>query len=320
MTQTASGSFASMHFFIIIYFFLLLFGCPCCCHLRHLCVRVRACAQTLKGTGGDIIVAEEAAYMDLRVFFEVIVPLLEMEQTSLICISTILESFNFYSRLLDLSDGDGNSLFETLRFELICEACKASDAPEKCTHMLHLVPRWQSADRHKRLKLVMAGESLLLCCVLALAHVGLAAVGQLVQCLAVVVLAKKKRVAAPACVEHRRRAGHVAHGILVHEHDWCLDAGEESCITLAGMVPIVVVRVERTHTHVHCWLPRLPLRDTLVYWLRVERIGTVAESVPPGARWVCVPHNKRTQSLRDLLCRLVGCSVVSPRERVRPIV
>tara|TARA_Y100000389_G_C16955928_1_gene268735 strand:- start:53 stop:394 length:342 start_codon:yes stop_codon:yes gene_type:complete len=96
--------------------------------------------------------------MDLRVFFEVIVPLLEMEQTSLICISTILESFNFYSRLLDLRDTEGNSLFETLRFELICEACKASDHPEKCTHMLHLVPRWQSADRHKRLKMVMAGE------------------------------------------------------------------------------------------------------------------------------------------------------------------
>ena len=96
--------------------------------------------------------------MDLRVFYEVIVPLLEMERTSLICISTILESFNFYSRLLDLKDGDGNSLFETLRFELICEACRASDNPEKCTHMLHLVPRWQSADRHKRLKIMMAGE------------------------------------------------------------------------------------------------------------------------------------------------------------------
>jgi hypothetical protein len=107
-------------------------------------------------------VAEEAAYMDLRVFFEVIVPLLEMERTSLICISTILESFNFYSKLLDLRDPDGNQLFETLRFELICEACKASDTPEKCTHMLHLVPRWQSAERHKRIKMVMAGEFLLL--------------------------------------------------------------------------------------------------------------------------------------------------------------
>ena len=103
--------------------------------------------------------------MDLRVFFEVIVPLLEMERTSLICISTILESFNFYSKLLDLRDTEGNPLFETLRFELICEACKASDTPEKCTHMLHLVPRWQSAERHKRIKMVMAGESLIEACV-----------------------------------------------------------------------------------------------------------------------------------------------------------
>lgn len=134
-----------------------------------MCVCVR---QTLKGTGGDIIVAEEAAYMDLRVFFEVIVPLLEMERTSLICISTILESFNFYSKLLDLRDPDGNQLFETLRFELICEACKASDTPEKCTHMLHLVPRWQSAERHKRIKMVMAGECLLLLRIVVVVCVG----------------------------------------------------------------------------------------------------------------------------------------------------
>ena len=37
--------------------------------------------------------------MDTAVFYEVVVPLLELDNTALICISTILDSFNFYSKL-----------------------------------------------------------------------------------------------------------------------------------------------------------------------------------------------------------------------------
>lgn len=36
-----------------------------------------SCAKTLRGTGGDVIYLEEAAFMALDVFFEVVVPLLE---------------------------------------------------------------------------------------------------------------------------------------------------------------------------------------------------------------------------------------------------
>ena len=48
------------------------------------------CAQTLKGSGGDLIVCEEAAYMDPQVFYEVVVPLLGLRETAMIAISTIL--------------------------------------------------------------------------------------------------------------------------------------------------------------------------------------------------------------------------------------
>lgn len=47
--------------------------------------------------------------MDLGVFYEVIVPLLEME-AALICISTPLGTFNFYSELTDLKDDKGYHL------------------------------------------------------------------------------------------------------------------------------------------------------------------------------------------------------------------
>jgi hypothetical protein len=49
-------------------------------------------SKALRGVGGDVIYLEEAAFMDLKMFNEVIVPLLELETTALICISTPQDS------------------------------------------------------------------------------------------------------------------------------------------------------------------------------------------------------------------------------------
>lgn len=49
--------------------------------------------------------------MDLGVFYEVIVPLMEVEGTATICISTPLDQFNFYSELTDLKDNKGRHVF-----------------------------------------------------------------------------------------------------------------------------------------------------------------------------------------------------------------
>ena len=105
--------------------------------------------STLKGVGGDLIICEEAAAMDTAVFFEVVVPLLELDKTALICISTILDSFNFYSKLLDLKGPDGTSFFVVHSYVLACEACLDAGTPESCSHMFHDLPPWQSARKHK---------------------------------------------------------------------------------------------------------------------------------------------------------------------------
>ena len=44
---------------------------------------------TTKGTGGDILILEEAAYVDCDFFYETVAPLLLVGVTSLICISTL---------------------------------------------------------------------------------------------------------------------------------------------------------------------------------------------------------------------------------------
>ena len=39
--------------------------------------------------------------------------------------------------------------------ELACQKCKDAGKATECKHMLHLVPAWQSSEKHMRLKKVM---------------------------------------------------------------------------------------------------------------------------------------------------------------------
>ena len=52
--------------------------------------------QSLKGVGGSIVILEEAAYCDPQLVSEVVVPLLSMQTSVLLCISTLLEQGNHY--------------------------------------------------------------------------------------------------------------------------------------------------------------------------------------------------------------------------------
>lgn len=55
------------------------------------------------------------AYMDRQVFFEVLVPLMEVKGTATICISTPLGSSNFYSELTRVQDERGRPIFNVLQ-------------------------------------------------------------------------------------------------------------------------------------------------------------------------------------------------------------
>lgn len=46
-------------------------------------------------------------------------------------------------------------LFATRCIELVCDKCKEDGKAHECVHMLHLVPSWQSAERHRKLKIMM---------------------------------------------------------------------------------------------------------------------------------------------------------------------
>lgn len=96
--------------------------------------------------------------MDQQVFYEVVVPLLGMRDTALIAISTILDPSNFYTKLIDMKTSTGETLFDVRRFELVCDACRASKTPWRCTHMTDTMPPWLSEDKHKKIRQFMPEE------------------------------------------------------------------------------------------------------------------------------------------------------------------
>ena len=58
-----------------------------------------------------MIYCEEAAYMDRALFDEVLVPLMEVQNTAMICISTPLGTTNFYTALTQIVDDKGQPIF-----------------------------------------------------------------------------------------------------------------------------------------------------------------------------------------------------------------
>ena len=89
-------------------------------------------------------------------FYEVVAPLLLVGRTSLICISTLTSSFNFYSRLFKMVDpATKEKIFYMMQIRLACDDCIRKEKSD-CVHNSHLIPTWQSSVRHERLLHIMA--------------------------------------------------------------------------------------------------------------------------------------------------------------------
>lgn len=77
-----------------------------------------------------------------------VVPLLEMALAVLICISTPVDTFNFYSLMFDMMNPDtGENVFITYALDLICDMCKPRPDAEKCTHKLKYIPPWKDVAK-----------------------------------------------------------------------------------------------------------------------------------------------------------------------------
>tara|TARA_B100001109_G_scaffold243521_1_gene229429 strand:- start:57 stop:647 length:591 start_codon:yes stop_codon:yes gene_type:complete len=102
------------------------------------------------------------AYCEAGLISEVIVPLLSMQQSCLLCISTLLESGNHYSKMFELTDSTGNKLFETISITLVCEDCMRTEHPERCTHKMAEMPRWLSSKKMDVVRSLLADDPAML--------------------------------------------------------------------------------------------------------------------------------------------------------------
>jgi len=106
-------------------------------------------SATTRGVGANLIIMEEAAWIKEKLFYENIVPLMGVKETALVGISTPpSETGNYYLRLFDCKDDDGQDIFSIVKIELQCAACMEK-REVNCPHKVVQPPAWKSQKRQK---------------------------------------------------------------------------------------------------------------------------------------------------------------------------
>lgn len=107
---------------------------------------------------------DEAAYMPTALFYEVIVPIIEMAMAVLVMISTLSDLMNYYTKMLDkgqLMMAEGRAKYLVYRLELICERCKKrGNAGFDCRHKLSSIPPWKSEEKLNLVEEIMGAENI----------------------------------------------------------------------------------------------------------------------------------------------------------------
>ncbi len=97
-----------------------------------------------------MIIIDEAAYINENLFHETILPLLGMDKSALVALSTPLTEANFFSKMIMHQDEAGELYFRTLHIGLICKVCALLPDIIKrmqCPHKNHELPQWKAGWR-----------------------------------------------------------------------------------------------------------------------------------------------------------------------------
>jgi len=117
---------------------------------------VCVCAA-VRGCDADLVILEEAAFITQPFFNAVIVPLIGVNQTAILAISTPGEGdSNYYNLLLDLKDEDGAPMFLTIEIGLACDVCRDEGKAADCTHTRVRLPPWKSKARQRKQRRILA--------------------------------------------------------------------------------------------------------------------------------------------------------------------
>ncbi len=105
--------------------------------------------------GGNVIILEEAAYVSLTTFLDIIAPLMVVDSVCMIAISTMGKAkSNFFTRLITSGD------FYAYSFSYMCGNCmKKGRTGDSCIHNIDYIPHWASEGQLDKIKnLVGEGE------------------------------------------------------------------------------------------------------------------------------------------------------------------
>jgi len=113
-------------------------------------------SQNLRGSGASsIIICEEIAFMDPVIITDVVLPTLVKADVAMICITTLQDTHNFWTRIIETKDEFGKPIIKSLRYSLICDECIAQGKAESCRHKMGDLPYWQSQEKHEKIKQLM---------------------------------------------------------------------------------------------------------------------------------------------------------------------
>lgn len=93
--------------------------------------------------------------MNRQVFMQVIVPLLGVNRTAVVGISTPDKEDNYYSILLEVKGEDGLPLFKSIKIGLSCDDCIERGVAAQCPHKSNSLPPWKSQNRQDKIKRIM---------------------------------------------------------------------------------------------------------------------------------------------------------------------
>lgn len=115
-------------------------------------------SATTRGVGGNLIILEEAGFMKEEIFYTNVVPLLGVNNTALIGISTPPEELgNYYLRLFDCQNDEGEDIFTSIKVELMCPDCLEKGV-SACSHKVEPPPAWKSEKRRKMQEAIYRGN------------------------------------------------------------------------------------------------------------------------------------------------------------------
>jgi hypothetical protein len=106
----------------------------------------------LRGFTANVAVVEEAAYIDPRLFSNVLAPCFTVDKFTMLALSTPDDEFNWYSLLLH------NPFFRVVDFGMSCKACKRLGKSESCPHTLVTLPAWKPKAAQRMMKQLLAHD------------------------------------------------------------------------------------------------------------------------------------------------------------------